>query len=183
MTGTIEIERTDETKPTVWEFVKELMWVIIKYTAATVILFKVVFCLVIVNGFSMYPTYDSGDLILANHITCHADYGDVVIIKNTSRGNIIKRVIGLPGDVIEVDGKNGVVYRNGEALDEPYVAAAQYTNGSMDGPVTVEDGHIFVMGDNRQDSCDSRFDSMGQIPEENVYAEALFRFGKIPNFD
>ena len=131
----------------------------------------------------MYPTYDSGDLILANHITCHADYGDVVIIKNTSRGNVIKRVIGLPGDVIEVDGKNGVVYRNGEALDEPYVAAAQYTNGSMDGPVTVEDGHIFVMGDNRQDSCDSRFDSMGQIPEENVYAEALFRFGKIPNFD
>ena len=85
--------------------------------------------------------------------------------------------------MIEVDGKNGVVYRNGEALDEPYVAAAQYTNGSMDGPVTVKDGHIFVMGDNRQGSCDSRFDSMGQIPEENVYAEALFRFGKIPNFD
>lgn len=167
-------------KPSVWAWVKAwtkeiLFKSIIPYAAVTVILFKFVFCLAFVDGYSMSPTYNNGDFLLANHITCHPDYGDAVIIKHTSRGNIIKRVIGLPGDVIEVDGANGVVYRNGTAIDEPYVTASSYTNGDLEGPITVEDGHVFVMGDNRQNSYDSRFDGMGQIPEEDIYSEVLFR--------
>lgn len=84
----------------------------------------------------------------------------------------VKRVIGLPGDVLEFDGENGTVTRNGELLDETYINQTEFPVYA-DGTVTVEDGYVYVMGDNRNHSKDSRM--IGQIPVENVLGTLAFK--------
>jgi len=105
------------------------------------------------------------------------NYGDIIVFQSTlpdDKGgykNLIKRVIGLPGDVLAV--KDDAVYRNGERLIEPYVKD-KVTLGTMD-PVTVPDGSIFVMGDNRQVSTDSRSSLVGFVPENKIDGKVFFR--------
>ncbi len=104
--------------------------------------------------------------------------GDIVIFKypREEQVNYVKRVIGLPGEQVLIHGKT--VYINGKALDEPY---AQFT-GAMDndslsrnyGPVTIPKDHLFVMGDNRDSSYDSRY--WGFVPVKNVFGTPLFTF-------
>jgi signal peptidase I len=86
-----------------------------------------------------------------------------------SKTELIKRVIGLPGDSVE--GRNGVVYINGQRLDEPYLPAG--TETSSFGPVVVPAGDLWVMGDNRSDSSDSRV--FGPIPRSTVVGRAIWR--------
>ena len=97
--------------------------------------------------------------------------GDVVVIRLPVQGNelLIKRVIGLPGDVIEIH--NSIVFVNGQPLNEPYLTG--FTPGSF-GPVSVPPLHIFVLGDNRNFSNDSR--NFGTIPLENVIGRAWFSY-------
>ena len=97
--------------------------------------------------------------------------GDVVVFKlpRDSSTDYIKRLIGLPGDTVQ--GQNGQVLINGEPLDEPYLDEG-VTTGDFD-PVEVPEGHLFMMGDNRGDSRDSRF--FGPIAEETIVGRAFFR--------
>lgn len=89
---------------------------------------------------------------------------------------LIKRVVGLPGDTLEI--RQGKVSINGEPLDEPYVendpCKPGHSRTCFFGPVTVPEGHYFMMGDNRTNSVDSRF--FGPVPEDDVIGEALVRF-------
>ena len=101
-------------------------------------------------------------------------HGDVVVIRLPIQGNelLIKRVIGLPGDVIEIH--DGQVFVNGQPLDEPYLPTT--TSGSY-GPTTVSPLNIFVLGDNRNFSNDSR--SFGTVPLKNVVGRAWFSYWPI----
>jgi len=129
----------------------------------------------VVQGDSMLPTVRDGDYVLYQVFNYTPAYDDIVLCKNEEMfGYIIKRIIGLPGDTIEIDSANGVVYRNGIALDEPYTNEPTYTTGDMTGPVIVEEDHVFVMGDNRNKSADSRYDIIGQVSYEDVIARYLF---------
>ena len=91
-------------------------------------------------------------------------------------------VIGKGGDTIDIDFAAGIVYRNGVALDEPYTAEPTYLYESVDFPITVPDGCLFVMGDNRNNSTDSRDSRVGCVDERDIMGAAMLRvlpFGKI----
>ena len=95
---------------------------------------------------------------------------------------IIKRVIGLSGDTIDIDFDNGFVYVNGEKLTEPYIAEPTHEYYDVEFPVTVPEGHIFVMGDNRNVSLDSRSSKVGFADKRFVLGKAFFRLFKETGF-
>jgi signal peptidase I len=127
---------------------------------------------------SMVPTLQKGDRVLVNRISYKlhdVNRGDVVVFErppglpDTSIKDLIKRVIGLPGDTVE--GRNGRIVINGQYLNEPYLGANVIT--STFGPVKVGDGMYFVMGDNRQASEDSRV--FGPIAEKLIVGRAFVK--------
>lgn len=134
-----------------------------------------------VSGLSMYPNFHDGDYIITNKISfdfSNPVRGEVIILKNprdTSQ-DFIKRVIGLPGEQIEVAG--GHVYINGKVLAEPYLPQGLQTDGGQflpEGEVfNIPEGQYFVMGDNRPASSDSR--EWGTVARNLVIGQAWFRY-------
>ncbi|MDQ4126703.1 MAG: signal peptidase I [Actinomycetota bacterium] len=130
-----------------------------------------------VGSESMVPTLEVWDRVLINKLAYELDEperGDIVLFKSPDGGEdpLIKRVVGLPGDTIEV--RQDTLLVNGERRREPYVNDEYRRLQGPYGPRTVPEDHVFVMGDNRGNSHDSRF--FGPVPEENLIGEALFRF-------
>ena len=134
-----------------------------------------------VGSESMVPTLQVWDRLLINKLADDVQgpqRGDIVLFRDPEGGPdpLIKRVVGLPGDRVSLRG--GRLFLNGEPRKEPYVAQEPCVVGAPRtcsfGPVTVPKGHVFVMGDNRAHSYDSRF--FGPVPEETLIGEALFRF-------
>ena len=124
-----------------------------------------------VDGSSMEPSLHTGEFVIVNRLAYRfgePELGDVVVFHypGDPEQEYIKRVIGLPGDSIRI--MSGVVSVNGTSLNEPYIAARPRYNGTW----TVPEGHLFVLGDNRNNSSDSH--NFGPIPEENVIGEAFF---------
>ncbi|MBC3888885.1 signal peptidase I [Acetobacterium paludosum] len=131
------------------------------------------FDFVMVQGSSMFPTLEQGDRLIVNKIGYtigEPDYGDIVILSYSQSVEYVKRVIGKGGDTIEV--KNDVVYRNGEPLTEDYINKEKYDDFAK---VTVPEGTYFVMGDNRANSSDSRFASLGFVKKDAIDGKVIFR--------
>jgi signal peptidase I len=125
---------------------------------------------------SMVPTLKYGDRVLVNKFIyrfTEPERGDVIVFKSVEGDgqDLIKRVVGVPGDKIAVRG--GKLFVNGEPQKEPYVNK-KYPDRSFYAPTTVPKDHIFAMGDNRANSQDSRV--FGPVPEENIEGEAFLRF-------
>ena len=156
-----------------FKIVRILLNDIIIALVLSVLLFKIIFNVSIVSGTSMNPTLHDGNLLLLNHLFYEPEYNDIVVFENEERGLLVKRIIGMPGDTIEIH--NSVVYRNGVPIEEDYIHNGYFGPGDMTGPVTVEDGHIFVMGDNRPDSYDSRYNGVGQVSEDLILGGAILR--------
>lgn len=138
----------------------------------------------ITHGYSMAPTLTHGDRAIAMVYGYKPAYGDVVVIKDRHVDNkfIVKRIIGLPGDTININFVTGEVVRNGAVVEEPYLAEPTTTPGDVLFPLTVPEGHIFVMGDNRNNSTDSRTTYTGMIPIENIEGKLIFRFYPFESF-
>ena len=134
----------------------------------------------IVKEFSMMDTLHENDYLIVSkqaYLFGKVQYGDIIVFNtnlettNGEKKRLIKRVIGLPGDTIEI--KDGKVYRNEELLTEDYIFE-QYTSGLVK-PTVIPEGKIFVMGDNRQNSADSRDERIGMVNEKAIYGEAILR--------
>ncbi len=134
----------------------------------------------LVEGESMYPTIGEHDYLIVNCLSYLGEspqYGDIIVFETqmkTDEGkdkNLIKRVIGLPGDVISV--REGKVIRNGQVLEEPYING-DYTPGDVE-EITVSEHHVFVLGDNRPNSLDSRSEQVGLVDYEDIVGNVLVR--------
>ncbi len=129
-----------------------------------------------VDGSSMNPSLYSGErLLIATFL--QPDYGDVVVTDSyIPYGKpLVKRVIGKAEDTIDIDFQTGVVYRNGQALSEPYTAEPTWTYEGVDFPLTVPEGCLFIMGDNRNNSKDSRDAEIGCVDIRDVLGVAIWR--------
>jgi signal peptidase I len=125
---------------------------------------------------SMVPTLRVGDRVLVNKFIyrfTEPERGDIVVFESVEGGkeDLIKRVVGVPGDKISVRG--GRLFVNGEPQRERYVNK-KFPDSSSSAPTTVPEGHVFVMGDNRANSRDSRY--FGAVPKEKIEGEAFLRF-------
>ena len=160
----------------VYEWVRDIVIALI--IAGTILMF---FKPIVVKQDSMQPTFYSNDYIVvskqAYNVFGDVERGDVIVFKSNllnekgEQKHLIKRVIGIGGGKIEI--KEGYVYLNGSKLDEAYVAE-QGLSGEMDA-ITVEEGKLFVMGDNRGVSQDSRSPEVGQVDEETIVGKVVLR--------
>lgn len=137
-----------------------------------------------VVGSSMVPTLEQGDRLIISKLFYTPRRGDIVVLQKDSFADypLIKRVIATEGQTVDIDFDAGVVYVDGVALDEPYTAEPTVTREDFDEPVTVPEGCIFVMGDNRNRSTDSRTDSIGCVDTRLIMGKALFRLTPLNKF-
>ena len=146
---------------------------------AVVLLFLLVFRVIIVSGDSMKMTLLDGDylLLLSNTFYHEPQQGDIVVISKESFDNgspIVKRVIATEGQIVDFDFQQGIVYVDGLPLEEDYINNLTINNEGMIFPLVVEENCIFVLGDNRQVSKDSRHPDIGLIDKREVLGKALF---------
>lgn len=173
-------DKKDETKQeqpgqSLYEWVQALVCCVL----AAVLVFAFGVRVVGVSGGSMRETLQNGDLLLVvNSLFC-GDYerGDVVIAAKPSFENgepIVKRVIATGGETVDVDFANGVIYVDGTPLEEPYIRESTYLEEGMSFPFTVPGGSVFLMGDNRNGSRDSRDPGLGAVDERCLIGRAVF---------
>lgn len=131
-----------------------------------VIIFVFFIRVIDVNGTSMLPTLQHGNKMLVSGFLYKPHYGDVVVFKTDSydpNKALVKRVIAVGGDDINIDFDKGVVYVNGQPIDEPYINEITATKIDFIGPKEVPEDCVFVMGDNRNASTDSRDSRIGMV--------------------
>ena len=167
---------TQQTEPCVaYEWVQTL----ISSVLAVVLLFTFVGRVVVVDGESMRETLQDHDLVLLlNDALCREyEAQDIIVLsKETfeSGSPIVKRVIATEGQTVEIDFNAGIVYVDGVMLEEPYTREPTWTEEGVDFPLTVPENHVFVLGDNRNRSSDSRHIDLGPIDERMVIGKAFF---------
>ena len=147
--------------------------------AIIMIVFMLVFRIVIVSGSSMYSTLWNGDWLLVTSSVFYKDPqpGDVIVASKDSFNDgepIIKRVIATEGQTVDIDFEAGIVYVDGKALEEDYTYTLTNVQEGNAFPITIADGCIFVMGDNRNGSKDSRHPDIGMIDTREVLGKAIF---------
>ncbi|MBR4546363.1 MAG: signal peptidase I [Oscillibacter sp.] len=173
--------RNPSEKSAVKDPVRDLFeWIqaLVSSVLVVVVLFTFVVRLIGVDGHSMLPTLQHGDrlLVLSSLLYHDYQYKDIVILrKQTFDDNpIVKRVIATEGQTVDIDFRAGVVYVDGLALDEPYINELTYAEEGTAFPLTVPKGSIFVMGDNRNHSSDSRHSRLGTVDTRYVIGRAMF---------
>lgn len=183
-----EVEEEDKTskynpdKPRIIDWVFDIAEMFVFVLAAVLVLTSFFFKHSVVEGESMMNTLADGDHLIISDVFYTPKRGDIIVFEDYStalKKAVVKRVIGLPGETVEVKkNKIGIfeVYINGEYLDEEYAYNDIKPNFNGEGVWTVGEGEIFVMGDNRYNSTDSRDYRVGTIDIDSILGKVLFRF-------
>ena len=146
--------------------------------AVVMVVFVLLFRIVVVSGSSMYNTLWHNDylLVMSNALCGSYEPGDIIVASKESFNDgepIIKRVIATEGQTVDIDFGAGVVYVDGQALEEEYTYTPTNVSEGVAFPLEVAEGSIFVMGDNRNRSRDSRYPDIGLIDEREVLGKAV----------
>lgn len=166
---------------------------------SVIVIFSFLFRPVIIDGRSMNNTFNDADRVFMTSMFYKPKCGDVVIINQDKaylldenddvysapglEKCIVKRVIAVGGQTLDIDFNTGTVTRDGEVLDEKYVNGSTVVDeGGFSFPITVPDGYVFVMGDNREHSTDSRSTLVGLIPEDNVSGRVVAKYYPFSEF-
>ena len=182
-------EQTKEQKPSLREELYDWLQSIVFVIVLCVLVFVFVCRIVTVDGRSMNPTLYDQDKLIVSNLFKNYEQGDIVVFDapdfDYASGPLVKRVIATEGQVVEIDKETGTVYVDGEALDEPYIAEPIVDLQDYEKPITVPEGHVFCMGDNRNHSTDSRTNSIGCVDSREILGKAylvlfpLKSFGKL----
>ncbi len=175
-----EKKKTEEKlnwKQSVVLYMHDLLYMLI----IIMVLFLLVFRVIVVSGSSMYSTLINGDyLLLVSNLFCgEPEYGDIIVASKKSFDDgtpIIKRVIATQGQTVDIDFDLGLVYVDGQLLEEPYTYTPTNLSEGVEFPLTVEENCVFAMGDNRNHSRDSRSPDIGQIDRREILGKAIFLF-------
>lgn len=132
-----------------------------------------------ISGNSMTPTLQDGEIVFSVK-TSELERGDIVAFYYNNK-ILVKRFIAGPGDWVDID-ESGTVYVNGEALEEPYLVEKSFGDTDIELPYQVPDGKIFVMGDHRATSVDSRHTVIGCVAEEQIVGKIIFRVWPLSRF-
>ena len=173
-------EEKKDTKKLSWQQNIVLYFHDLAYLLAVImVLFLLVFRIVVVDGTSMNKTLLHGDyvLVLSNLLYPQPENGDIVVLSKNSYSNgepLVKRVIATEGQTVDINFETGEVFVDGKVLDEPYINTSTNTTGGIVFPLVVEDGCVFVMGDNRNKSKDSRYPEIGIIDRREILGKVIF---------
>lgn len=167
-------QRPDRLEDTVYDWARSLIAAVV----GVVLLFTFLVRLIGVSGPSMQNTLYTGDRILVlNSLLCDFQPGDVVVVNAYNAPldeTLVKRIIAVGGQTVDIDFITGTVYVDGEALDEPYIKEPTYTADGVSFPLTLEEDEVFIMGDNRNHSTDSRSIQLGPVKEGYIQGKAVF---------
>ena len=174
-----ELEREQTKEKAIFSF-RNTVTSLLAVFAVVSLLTIYVFPILRITGTSMEPTLDENDIVLV-YKTKNLKPGDIVAFYYNNNA-IVKRVIALEGDVVDMD-QLGNVTVNGEALAEPYVTEKSFGECNITFPYTVPESRIFVMGDHRSISIDSRNSAIGSITKGQIIGKVLFRFWPLVQTD
>ena len=176
----------ENTKPSASTLKDAYDWLesVVSAIVICILVFVFAFRVVSVDGSSMVPTLHNGEKVVINRFCTQPKQGDIVVLtkKSFMEESIVKRVIATAGQTVDIDFDNGIVTVDGVELQEPYIAELTHRDLGFRGPITVEEGCIFVMGDNRNASTDSRSSSVGQVDTRCVLGKVLFRIWPMSAF-
>lgn len=142
-----------------------------------ILVFTFVARMVGVDGESMLPTLNDRDRVVASSAFYTPRRGDIVVITkpNDRHEPLVKRIIATGGQTVDIDFAEGVVTVDGQPLGEPYINEPTWEQGDMQFPQTVPQGYVFVMGDNRNHSWDSRFTAVGMVDQRYILGKIVYR--------
>ncbi len=168
-------EESNSLQSSLLMYLHDLIYMI----AIVMVVFMLLFRIVIVSGTSMYSTLYDGDWLLVTGSVLYKDpqVGDIIVASKDSFNDgepIIKRVIATEGQTVDIDFEAGIVYVDGVALQEDYTYTPTNVQEGNAFPITIAEGCIFVMGDNRNNSRDSRHPDIGMIDTREVLGKAIF---------
>lgn len=151
---------------------KSTIYTLITVAAVSVLVATLLLPVLQIYGNSMTPTLENGEIVFSLK-TSDFQQGDVIAFYYNNK-ILVKRVIAGPADWVDIK-SDGTTYVNGECLDEPYVSELAFGDTNIELPYQVPDGRIFVMGDHRSTSVDSRNTAVGCVAQEQVVGKIIFR--------